>query len=65
MAEFEIECPHCGEKLTVQSEWNGMEAECPSCKKFLLDFEIPANELPEETQIKFCLNDKEILQKCL
>ena len=33
MAEFEMKCPHCGDELTVQSEWNGMEVECPSCKK--------------------------------
>ena len=33
MAEFEMKCPHCGEELTVQSEWNGMDVECPSCKK--------------------------------
>ena len=32
MAEFEMECPHCGEKLTVQDEWAGMEATCPFCQ---------------------------------
>lgn len=33
MAEFEINCPHCGEELTVQKEWVGKEGKCPSCKK--------------------------------
>ena len=26
-----MKCPHCGDELTVQSEWNGMNVECPSC----------------------------------
>ena len=33
MAEFEIQCPHCGTTLTVQEEWIGMNVECPLCKK--------------------------------
>ena len=60
-------CPVCNTKFNpiIRHDLPWGVGQCPSCKKFLLDFEIPANELPEETQIKFCLNDKEILQKCL
>lgn len=40
-----MECPHCGEKLTIQERWIGMEGKCPSCKKtFTID--LPTDKLP-------------------
>ena len=32
-AAFEMKCPHCSTAAEVQSEWIGMEVECPLCKK--------------------------------
>lgn len=46
MAEFEMKCPHCGELLTVQDDWAGMDAECPSCEKtFKID--LKPGKLPD------------------
>ena len=33
MAEFEIQCPHCGTPLNVPDDWVGMNVSCPSCKQ--------------------------------
>lgn len=39
MAQQEIFCPHCQQALTIETDWIGMELECPACKK---NFTIPA-----------------------
>ena len=52
MAEFVIECPHCGEATTVDTDWAGMEVDCPSCSNpFIVpgteeNTEEPAQDLP-------------------
>ena len=33
MGTFNTKCPHCGVTAEVQSEWVGMEVECPECRK--------------------------------
>ena len=43
MAEFVIECPHCGEKLEAEDGMAGMEVECPSCEK---TFVVPQKPKP-------------------
>ena len=49
MAEFEMKCPHCGEKLTVQEEWAGMNGECPSCKKSFT-IALKSRKLPDPSK---------------
>ncbi|MBO5308171.1 MAG: hypothetical protein J6C40_09225 [Lentisphaeria bacterium] len=33
MATFNFNCPQCGNLLSGEDEWRGMESECPYCKK--------------------------------
>ena len=33
MGTFKIKCPSCNQKLEADEAWEGMEAECPNCKK--------------------------------
>ena len=33
MAEFVTKCPHCAQELEAETEWIGMEVECPVCHK--------------------------------
>lgn len=36
MAEFSAKCPHCGQAITAEDDWKGLEAECPTCQKTLI-----------------------------
>ena len=50
MAEFSIQCPHCGAELEVQDEWANMETSCPACCK---TFIIPARpEMRPELKLR-------------
>ncbi|MBQ7207124.1 MAG: hypothetical protein IJS01_04935 [Lentisphaeria bacterium] len=33
MAEKNISCPHCGQELSIEEQYLGMEVECPTCRK--------------------------------
>ena len=33
MAEKNIGCPHCGQELSIEEQYLGMEVECPTCHK--------------------------------
>ena len=43
MAEFNINCPHCGTELVADEAWVGMELECPQCKR---KFAVPPKPAP-------------------
>ena len=43
MATFTFNCPQCGNLLSGEEEWRGMETECPECKKNIV---IPPVEQP-------------------
>ena len=43
MANYNINCPHCGGTLEVQSDWEGLEVTCPLCNNA---FTIPRREIP-------------------
>ena len=43
MAEFYINCPHCGTELVADEAWVGMELECPQCKR---KFPVPPKPAP-------------------
>ena len=43
MANYNINCPHCGTELEVQDEWTGMEMSCPSCQNA---FTVPPRPIP-------------------
>ena len=45
MANYDINCPHCGGELEVEDEWAGMEVTCPSCQN---DFVVPPGPEPVE-----------------
>lgn len=34
--EFKFACPHCGQHLSAELDWVGMEIECPACGKTLI-----------------------------
>ena len=36
MAAFTFNCPQCGNLLSGEDEWRGMESECPYCQKTIL-----------------------------
>ncbi len=40
MPQITINCPHCSQPLSVQSEWAGQSMECPYCKQ---NFVVPVN----------------------
>lgn len=33
MAEFNLNCPHCGVEVIAETDWIGLDVECPTCKK--------------------------------
>jgi len=43
MATFTFNCPQCGNLLSGEDEWRGMETECPECKKHIV---VPIEEKP-------------------
>ena len=43
MATFNFNCPQCGNLLSGEDEWRGMETQCPECKKNIV---IPPTEQP-------------------
>ncbi|MBO4648803.1 MAG: hypothetical protein J5806_11680 [Lentisphaeria bacterium] len=45
MANYDMNCPHCGTELEVQDEWTGMEMSCPSCQNA---FTVPPRPEPVE-----------------
>ena len=45
MANFEFNCPQCGNLLSAEDEWRGMESLCPTCNK---NITIPLNPSLEE-----------------
>ena len=49
MAEFSIQCPHCGAELEVQDEWVNMETACPICNN---PFIIPSRPLVNPVPVK-------------
>ena len=40
-ATFKFACPHCGQHLEAESDWVGMECECPECGKAITVPEPP------------------------
>ena len=36
MATFTFNCPQCGNLLSGEDEWRGMESECPYCQKNII-----------------------------
>ena len=46
MATFKSNCPHCQCKLELDSDWAGMEVECPECSK-IFTVTAPAAERPK------------------
>ena len=37
MSEFNVACPGCGKELVADTQWIGMEADCPECgRKFVI-----------------------------
>ena len=40
MATFNFNCPQCGNLLSAEDEWRGMETQCPTCNK---NITIPPN----------------------
>ena len=48
MATFNFNCPECGNLLSGEDEWRGMESECPYCQKAII---IPVNEDYENSDI--------------
>ena len=59
MATFTFNCPQCGNLLSGEDEWRGMESECPYCQKAIIipvdkDYEnsdIPQKKLVVKKQI--------------
>ena len=37
MATFNFNCPQCGNLLSGEDEWRGMETQCPTCNKKFRD----------------------------
>src|SRR5215471_11412697 len=35
MADFRFACPHCGQRISCDSEMRGREVSCPSCQAVL------------------------------
>ena len=33
---FIFNCPHCGERLEAQDDWDGRSAKCPTCNKHII-----------------------------
>lgn len=54
MADFTFSCPLCGKHLRVESEWAGMEIECPNCNQTITvpDEKIPSVDLIPEDSVK-------------
>ncbi|MBE6356655.1 MAG: hypothetical protein E7058_06040 [Lentisphaerae bacterium] len=44
---FRINCPHCGQELEVQDDWQGMNSSCPTCQN---NFIIPVLSAPVDTK---------------
>lgn len=45
MAKFSVKCPACGESITCDDEWRGMNLECPYCKQ---NFTAPRKKTPRQ-----------------
>ena len=52
MATFNFNCPECGNLLSGEDEWRGMESECPYCQKAIIipgDKDYENSDIPQKT----------------
>ena len=52
MATFTFNCPQCGNLLSGEEEWRGMETQCPYCQKAIIipvDKDYENSDIPQKT----------------
>ena len=52
MATFNFNCPQCGNLLSGEEEWRGMETQCPYCQKAIIipvDKDYENSDIPQKT----------------